>query len=140
MSGFVKSRPLTEEEQEIDAALDRHTEARSDEGKVVSLIFAGYLIGLPLDIIGSDNSIPDRVGMTLITVAIILVPLYAALAWRTAKRGRAAKALLDPYFRKKAQPFFEELTEVLADKPGIHLRLTDDGTIVVTDKRKQEEK
>ena len=140
MSGFVKNTPLTEEEQEIDAAMDSHIAAAKDERWWTVAGWLGYLIGFPVFLFAPENSMLERIGMAVTLTAILSILVSVVLHGRTRKRHYEAKTLIDAYRRKKAVPFYHELLEVFADKPGIHLHLELDGSITVTDKRNQEER
>lgn len=138
MTNFIKNRPLTEEEQAIDAAIDDHQEARQDERKTFWLAVALYFVGLFVSAGTEDGSRQDNVGTALILCGLVVFGVHLWLGWRTTKKRLAVKELMDPYLRKKALPFYQELVEMFAEKPGIHLHLTENGTIVVTDRRKND--
>lgn len=131
------NRELTEEEQAINDAIDMHRDAMKDQGQVGFLGIAAYITAITLSLIGSDGSRAENTGTGLFIIAIILWLVYVALGFRTRKYRREARELMQPYWRKKALPFYQELVEMFADKPGVHLHLEEDGKIVVTDRREK---
>ena len=130
------AKPLTEEELAVEAAIDAHMDALSDEAMVMKTGFGLNIIGFPLFIFGSGMA--ERIGMALILTSLLCILIAMGLGIRTAKRRFEAKRLVDAYMRKKALPFYQELTEMFADKQ-VHVHLEDDGRITVTDKRKEKE-
>lgn len=140
MSSFYKRTKLTEEEQEIDTAIDAHSEALDDEKHAVMAAGLLWFSGILLTLFSPMGSQLERIGGVLLILALVCFISSIALSYRTRKKKYEAKALVDPYMRKKALPFYNELTEMFAEKPGIHLHLDERGTIIVTDKRKKEVK
>ncbi len=136
MSGFYKERKLTKEEQELETALDQHRDAFKDEKNVMSTAGVLYLLGLVLIVIGHGQI--ERAGVALFVSGLVCLAGGMLLQLRTRKYRIIAAALLDAYSRKKAIPFYNELTEMFAKKPGVHLHLNNNGSITVTDKRKKE--
>lgn len=136
-SSFYKTRELTPEEKELDRALDDHREALKDEKQFMAIAVALYFIGLALSVFGSKDSPVEHIGSGLLICAILAYGIHLALGFRTRKYRYIAKDLLDAYERKKAMPFYQELTEMFAKKPEVHLHLNDNGSITVTDKRKK---
>lgn len=130
---------LTEEEQEVNAALDAHRDALRDEMQVMATGMILNIVGLGLLLFSPEDSSPSRIGFGLFLCSILCFIINFALGFRTRKYRNQAKPLVDAYMRKKALPFYQELTEMFADKQGIHLHLDERGTIVVTDRRKQGE-
>ena len=135
--GFVQ-RPMTEEEIAINDAIDMHRDALKDEMQALAATFLLYFIGFMLLIFSAENTRPERVGSALLICGFVLVIVYILLGFRTRKYRRQAKELVDPYLRRKALPFYNELIEMFASKPGVHLHLNENGSITVTDKRKRE--
>lgn len=138
MSNFYKKSNLTPEEQALDRALDEHRDALKDEKQFMVIAIILWFIGLMLATFGGKDSPIEYIGSGLLICALVAFGINIALGFRTRKYRYAAKELLDAYTRKKAIPFYQELTEMFASKPGIHLHLNESGTIVVTDKRKKE--
>lgn len=138
MSNFYKKRELTPEEQELDTALDDHRDALKDEKQAMLLAIVLYFSGLFLNVIGSKDSRLEHVGSALLICAILTFGVHLLLGFRTRKYRYIAKDLLDAYTRKKAMPFYQELTEMFGEKPEVHLHLNDNGSITVTDRRKKE--
>ena len=135
---FVKTPMVTEEEQAINDAVDMHRDAMKDEFS--AMVGAGlfYFVGFLLVVFSANGSKPERVGNAFFICGLLLVAVNVLLGFRTRKYRRAARELIEPYVRRKAIPFYQELTEMFADKPGVHLHLADDGRIIVTDKRNSE--
>lgn len=140
MSGFYKERKLTKEEQAIDRAADKHIDALKDEMLVFKGFFGTWFVGLLFSIFSTENSRFKYFGGALMIVAVLFIPVHILLVKRTKKYRHQARVLMDAYFRKKSLPLFNELTEMFADKPGVHLHINNDGSITVTDKRKAKEK
>lgn len=139
MSHFIKkSGELTSEEQRIDKAMDKHQSSVDDEKMVLKGAGVCYLLGFPLALFGGDDSQVSRVGTTLLIIGLVLLFVHAIIGFRSLKRKMTVKELLNPYLKRKALPFYQELTEMFADKPEVHLHLNDDGTITISDKRKRE--
>lgn len=139
MRNLYQTRPLTEAEQELDDAIELHKEALKDEMKVVSIAILLWVVGFTMAIFSQENSRAERIGSALLLCALICFAVHFALGFRTRKYRRRAKVLVDAYLRDKALPFYQELVEMFADKPDIHLHLNDNGSITVTDKRKEPE-
>jgi len=137
MSNFYKPE-LTPEEKELDTALDEHRDALKDEKQFMVVAIILWFIGLMLATFSSENSSVERIGSGLLLCALVAFAINIALSFRTRKYRYIAKDLLDAYTRKKAIPFYQELTEMFAEKPEVHLHLNDNGSITVTDKRKKE--
>lgn len=136
MSDFFQgNRQLTEEEQEIDWAIEDHREAKKDARRAFWLAIVLYFAGLFISG-GEDGSRRDNIGTALILCGILTFGVHLWLDHRAFKKRLAVQELMDPYLRKKALPFYQELVEMFADKPGIHLHLSENGTIVVSDKRR----
>ena len=129
---------LTEEEQAIDRAMDAHIDAMKDEAKALLAAIILYATGFFLVIFSAEDSRPERIGSALFLCGALTLIFHFLLHIRTRKYRKAAKELVEPYMRKKAMPFYDELVEMFADKPGVHLHLNENGSITVTDKRKQE--
>lgn len=134
---FVRE-PLTEEEIDINNAIDMHRDALRDEMQAMGAAILLYLIGLILVLFSAENTRPERIGLGLFACGALMFGVNILLGFRTRKYRRQAKELVDPYLRKKAMPFYQELVEMFAEKPGVHLHLNENGSITVTDKRKQE--
>lgn len=131
-------RGLTEEEQAINDAVDIHLEAKKDERNTYLLAIVLYFAGLFMQVLSDKDSRPHHIGTALLICAIVVFGVHLALGFRTRKYRYAAKALIDQYRRKQAIPFYNELTEMFAEKPGVHLHLNENGSITVTDKRIKE--
>lgn len=138
MSNFYKKRELTPEEKELDRALDDHRDALKDETQTMVVAIVIWLIGITLTAFSPKDSRIEHMGSNLILLALLVFAVHIALGFRTRKYRYIAKDLLDAYTRKKAIPFYQELTEMFAKKPEVHLHLNDNGSITVTDKRKKE--
>lgn len=134
---FVRE-PLTEEEIDINNAIDMHRDALKDEMQAMGAAILLYLIGLILVLFSAENTRPERIGLGLFACGALMFGVNILLGFRTRKYRRQAKELVEPYMRRKALPFYQELVEMFADKPGVHLHLNENGSITVTDKRKQE--
>lgn len=132
------TRELTEEEHEINAAIDDFREAKSDEHKAFILAVVMYFTGLFMQGLSDKDTRAHNVGTAILISALLVFGIHLLLGFRTQKKRWAAKELMDPYLRKKALPFYQELVEMFADKPGVHLHLEEDGKITVTDKRIRE--
>lgn len=130
-------RQLNGEEEAIRRAMDQHEEALKDEKTVLFGSFALWTVAFILLIISEDGSRTNNVGEGLIICAVICYVVHIGLHFRTRKRKRHAKSLVQPYLRRQALPFYQELVEMFADKPGVHLHLNDNGSITVTDKREE---
>lgn len=135
---FYRTREFTEEERKLNTALDDHRNALKDEKQFMAVAIFLWFIGLILSAFGPKDSPIEHIGAGLLLCSVLAFGINIALSFRTRKYRYVAKELADAYSRKKALPFYQELTEMFADKPGIHLHLNDSGTIVVTDKRKKE--
>lgn len=135
---FVK-RPMTEEEIDINNAIDAHRDAMKDELNAMVVAGVFYFAGFLLVIFSPKDSRAEHIGNAFFILGLLLILVNVLLGFRTRKYRRAAKELVDPYIRRKALPFYQELTEMFADKPGVHLHLAEDGKIVVTDRRKAED-
>jgi hypothetical protein len=131
------TRELTEEEQAINDAIDAHREARQDERNTLRLAVVLYFVGLFMQGLSDKDTRPHNIGTALLICAILVFGVHLLLGFRTIKYKFKAKELMDPYLRKKALPFYQELTEKFADEPGIHLHLEEDGKILVTDRRQR---
>lgn len=127
---------LTAEEQRINDALDKHLEAVKDEGKAWGFAVLLYAVGFVFVIASSKDSRPQHVGNALFMCGLFMVLINILLGFRTRKYRREAKELVDPYMRRKAIPFYQELTQMFAEEPGVHLHLNQNGSITVTDRRK----
>lgn len=136
---YFKDKELTEEEQEIDNAMESHKAAKADERMFMTGAWALYLVGFPLFILSPSESSWERVGMAIALTGLLTFILALILSIRTHKKLMQVKEVLQPYLRKKAQPFYNELLEMFADKPGVILHLDDDGHIRVIDNRKKED-
>lgn len=138
MSSFFRTTELTEEEQAINNAIDLHRDAMKDEAMAFMAAILLYATGFILVISSAENSRPERIGSALFLCGLLMIIVHVFLSFRTRKYRRQAKELVDPYLRRKALPFYQELLEMFADKPGVHLHLNENGSITVTDKRKKE--
>lgn len=136
---FVRSAQLTDEEQAINDAVDMHRDAMKDELQAMAAAGVFYFAGFLLVIFSPKDSRAEHIGNAFFIMGLLLILANVLLGIRTRKYRRAAKELIDPYIRRKALPFYQELTEMFADKPGVHLHLAEDGEIVVTDRRKRED-
>lgn len=136
---FVRSAQLTEEEQAINDAVDMHRDAMKDEFQAMAAAGVFYFVGFLLIIFSPTGSRVEHVGNAFFIVGLLLIFVNVLLGFRTRRYRDAARELIEPYVRRKAMPFYQELTEMFADKPGVHLHLAEDGRIVVTDKRGQHE-
>lgn len=136
--GFHKAKKLTDEEVKLEAAMDDVQEAKRDEGRMLGLALILYFVGLPVFVTADEHSRAERIGIAVMFCALICFLIHILLGFRTAKKRYEAMKLADAYNRKKALPFFEELTEIFAKEPKLHIHLADDGRIVVTDNRKEE--
>lgn len=137
MSLFNQQK-LTEEEQAINGAIDMHRDAMKDEALALFAAIVLYGTGFFLVIFSAEDTRPERIGSALFLCGLLMIIVHIFLNIRTRKYRRAAKELVDPYLRKKALPFYQELLEMFADKPGVHLHLNDNGSITVTDRRQKE--
>ena len=140
MSNFYQNPPLTEEEQEINAAIDTHRDALKDEKQAMGAAILLYFAGFTLLIFSAEDSRTERIGNAVMLCGLVMLVVNILLGFRTRKYRDQAKELIDTYRRKHALPFYRELVEMFADKPGVHLHLNDNGSINVTDRRKPEEK
>lgn len=135
----LMSKPLTEEEQRVEAAIDDHLEAAKDAGMTFLASMLLNLVGLILFLVSPQGSPFKRVGMALFATSIICFLVHLFCVGREQKKRRVAMDLVMQYKRKNAIPFYQELTEMFADKKGVHVHLEESGVITVTDKRKEKE-
>lgn len=136
--GLYKVKELTEEELKLESAMDEWKEARRDQGKMLFLAIVLYLAGLPVYAVSAEDSRPERIGFTVMMCGLVCFFFHLLLGLRTGRKRDEATKLADAYNRKKALPFYEELTELFANQPKVHIHLEDDGKIRVTDNRKED--
>lgn len=133
-------KPLTDEEREINDAIDSHIAAKSDKDQVFKAHLILFFGGWVLFLLSPKGSGFERLGLALFLTGLILLPLHVVLAYRERRKAIKVHKLILPYRRKNALPFYNELVEMFADKKGVHLHLNENGSITVTDKRKKEER
>lgn len=138
MTYFNKKTPLTTEEQEIVDAIDWHLEAVKDAEMFLRGVLATWLIGFPMLLFSAEDSSWERIGVSLILMSLVLMICHFLLNLRADKRRREVSKIVNAHMKKRTEPFYNELREMFVDKPGIHLRLQDNGTITITDMRIKE--
>lgn len=126
----------TLEEIEIEKAIQLHEEARHDERVVFGLAVVLYVVGVVMWIFWEGRT--ATTGMAVMLCSVLALAVHAVLSYRTAMRKLKAKDLASIYLRRQAVPFYQELREIFADKPGVQIYLQHNGVITVTDKRKKE--
>jgi hypothetical protein len=77
----------------------------------------------------------ERSLIVVLMALSILVFSSTVLNWRLLKRRMICQDLLDAFTRKKALPLYHEMLEKFADQPHLHIHLSENGTIVITDRR-----
>lgn len=131
--GFYK--PLTPEEKRIDKAIDASTQAKRDEQIVGISMLVCYLLALGFYIAGANSG-----GDILLGGAVVLILAHIGFSYRAGKKKHYAKLMVNDYRRKNATPFYYELIEKFAKEPNLQLRLEQNGSITVIDKRKNKNK
>lgn len=76
----------------------------------------------------------DRGVILLLMAFAVLIFNATVLQWKLSKRRMITQNLLNSFMRKKAVPFYQELCEKFADQPHLHIHLSEDGTIQITDR------
>ena len=131
----MKKQTNTGEEIAMEQAISEHQEAIRFEQKIAFSSLVLYLIGLPLWIFGSARV--EVAGLAVI-VAAGLGFLYAIwLKRQSRKLGAKARALVQPYVKKKNEWMFHKIQEKFADDDTIQIKQGDDGTVTVIDTRKE---
>lgn len=92
-----------------------------------------YALGAAMWII-QDN---DRAVFIILAAFVVLVFNSTVLHWKLLSRRRICQNLLDAFVRKKALPLYHDMLEKFADQPHLHIHLSDNGTIVITDRRQK---
>ena len=129
---------LTDEERDIENAIDAHMDATKDKKQVFKLHLITFGVGWVLVMLSPNGSNWERLGVALFLGGMILLPIYLLLSHREFKKEIKAKQLVAVYMRKNAIPLYNEILEKFADVKDIHFHLNDNGSITVTDKRKKE--
>lgn len=95
-----------------------------------------YAIGALMWIV-QDN---DR-GLIIILIAFLLLLANAFInSYRLQKRRLICQNLLNAFLRKNALPLYHDMLEKFSDMPHLHIHLAENGTIIITDKSKKEQK
>jgi len=92
-----------------------------------------YAIGCFIWII-QDN---EKAAFILFIAFTILVFTATVLQWKILSRRKITQDLLDAFNRKNALPLYHSMLEKFADQPYLHIHLSNDGTIVISDRRKE---
>lgn len=132
------AKPLTEEEIDINAAMDDHIEAMHDALKAMKAAILLHISGFACLLIGDQDSQLSRIGFALFLTGSVCFLAHIFLMFREQKKRKVAMELVMAYKRKHALPFFNELTELFANKSGVHIHLEEDGMITIRDKRKED--
>ena len=126
------TKPKTDEELAIDAAFEAVKENQSWGRTVTTGALIMYGAGLLSTIVLPEES----PGFFIFLGFGGLLFLYSAtvIDRKTWRLKREAMKLLNSYKRKHAVPLFNRVTEAL---PDMHVHLSEDGTIVIRDTRKE---
>lgn len=132
--------PLTEQEQDINEAMDRFRSAFEDSKWFVQKGFIVNFIGFVLIIFGPIEHWIASVGFAMMLAGFVSLAVGTLLdIFRVRARKRELDELVLPYLREKAMPFYNEIQEKFADEPDVHLRLEDNGMVTIIDRRKKKE-
>jgi hypothetical protein len=83
----------------------------------------------------NDRAIP----VLLIGIAVVLINSFINGS-RLRKRRYECQTLLNAILRKNALPLYHQMLEAFSDQPHLHIHLAENGTIIITDKSKKEQK
>ena len=132
--------PLTEQEQDIDNAMDDLGSAFEDAKWFTQAGFITNFVGFVLIIFGPIEHWIARAGFAMMMVGLLCILIGALMGiFRVRRRKRELDELVLPYMREKAMPFYSEMQEKFADEPDVHLRLEDNGMVTIIDRRKIKE-
>ena len=119
------------EVQEIEASQERIRDVLWWKKRLDWTGWIMYAIGGFMWIV-QDN---DRAVIIVLAAFALLGFNATVLHWQLLKRRSITQNLLDAFTRKQALPLYHDMLEKFADQPHLHIHLSINGTIVITDRR-----